>query len=86
MTHEEMLKKLGLTDQQFRDLLKKHSDFLNSLDPAQQAVIKRSTPTLAHAAASFGPGASETDVSDMLKRATPPNATAFINVLGKNPP
>ena len=36
MTHEAMLKKLGLTEAQFRDLLKKHADFMKALDTAQQ--------------------------------------------------
>ena len=77
MTHEEMLKKLGLTGVQFRDLLQKYENFMNSLDADQQAVIKSSWPSLAQAAASFGPGATEADLLGLVEHFEPANMTTF---------
>jgi len=71
MTHEAMLKKLGLTEAQFGDLLKKHADFMNNLDTAQQKAVKRSMPTLTEAAASFGPNASVADLRALIKKHKP---------------
>lgn len=77
MTHEEMLKQLRLTDKQFRDLLLKYTNFLKSLDADQQAVIKSSEPSMAQAAASFGPGASEADLRGLMEYFRPPDAISF---------
>jgi hypothetical protein len=54
MTHNEMLAELGLTNEEFTDLLQKLDTFHKSLTKAQRAVIVRSLPTAAAAAATFG--------------------------------
>ena len=56
MTHEEMLKKMGLTKEEHKDLLTKFTAFHNSLNANQQKVIARSMPSAKDAAKSFGPG------------------------------
>lgn len=77
MTHEEMLKQLGLTDEQFHDLLQKYNNFLKSLDADQLAVMKSSEPPMAQAAASFGPGVSEAELRRLMERFRPHDAISF---------
>jgi len=61
MSHEEMLKKLGLTEAQHRDLMTKLLHFCRSLDDSQKKVVKDNLPTLEEAARSFGPDVSVED-------------------------
>ena len=56
MTHDDMLKKMGLTHDEHKDLLSKFSAFHGSLNDNQKKVMARSMPTLEQAAKSFGPG------------------------------
>jgi hypothetical protein len=74
MEHSEMLKKLGLTKEQFHDLVRKHAAFVNSLDDHQRAVVRSSSPSVAEAAASFGPDAKPEDLQRLLDEAKPPDA------------
>jgi carboxylesterase type B len=46
MTREELLKALGVTDEQLRDFLRKYRHFLGTLDEPQRKMMIRSTPTL----------------------------------------
>jgi hypothetical protein len=86
MSHEEMLRQLRLTEVQFRDLLQRYANFMNSLDADQKAVIKSTSPSLAQAAASFGPGASEADLLSLVERFSPTyKSTFFCNVWCLNP-
>jgi hypothetical protein len=55
MTRDEMLKRLGLSDEELKDLLHKFVKFHKSLNDHQKAVIERSLPTTAAAAKTFGP-------------------------------
>jgi hypothetical protein len=55
MTKEEMLKKSGLTEAEFKELVSKFKTFLDQLNPAQRAAVDRWLPTAERVAASFGP-------------------------------
>ena len=55
MTKEEMLKKSGLSEEQFKQLVSKFKDFLAKLDENQRAAVIRWLPSLERVAASFGP-------------------------------
>lgn len=55
MTREEMLKKSGLTEAEFKDLVDKFKKFSSSLNPAQRAAVDRWLPSAERIAASFGP-------------------------------
>ncbi|HEX4155500.1 MAG TPA: hypothetical protein VHY48_07805 [Acidobacteriaceae bacterium] len=66
MTREEMLRRSGLTEAQFKDLVRKVEAFLGSLDPAQRAAIKRSFPTADQVAASFGPALTVEQLGKLL--------------------
>ncbi len=85
MTRDEMLRELGLTQEQLKDLLKRHSDFMNSLDAAQKALVKSWSPSLEAAARSFGPGATAHDVQNLINHATPHGSVANHNVAKGNP-
>jgi hypothetical protein len=50
-----MLKKSGLTEAEFRELVNKFKGFLDSLNPAQRAAVDRWLPSAERIAASFGP-------------------------------
>jgi hypothetical protein len=54
MTHDEMLKRLGLSDEELKELLQKFDKFHKSLNDRQRAVIDRSLPTTAATAKTFG--------------------------------
>jgi hypothetical protein len=56
MTRKEMLEKSGLTEDEFQDLVQKFVAFHHSLNTPQRDAIERSLPTVAEAAATFGPG------------------------------
>ena len=62
MNDNEMLKALGLSASQLKDLLQKFRDFVKSLDEAQRHVVTRSLPTLAEAVKAFGGHATEADL------------------------
>jgi hypothetical protein len=54
MTRQEMLDRIGLTDEEFKDLVHKFQAFHNSLNQPQRAAVKRTIPSAAAAAATFG--------------------------------
>jgi hypothetical protein len=63
MTKEEMLKKSGLTDGEFRELVHRFKSFLDSLNPAQRAAVERWLPSAERIAASFGPALTVEDLA-----------------------
>jgi hypothetical protein len=67
MNQEEMLRELGVSRKELRDLLAKFNSFLASLDERQHAVVRRSLPTLAEATASFGPDVTEDDLRRLFE-------------------
>jgi len=88
MTRDEMLKKLGITNEEFKDLVHKLEKLYLSLTESQRVVFVRSFPTAASAAASFGKDVT----SDQLQRlfaADPTNepfASGKVAFLAPNPP
>jgi hypothetical protein len=56
MNHNEMLKELGMSHAELRELLVKFDTFLKSLNEAQQNALRRSLPTHSEAIKAFGPG------------------------------
>lgn len=55
MTREEMLKRSGLTEAEFKELVHKFKNFLDSLKPAQREAVDRWLPSAEKIASSFGP-------------------------------
>jgi hypothetical protein len=66
MTKEEMLQKSGLTEREFKELVRKFQDFLASLDVAQKAAVHRWLPTASQIAASFGPALTTQQLADIV--------------------
>jgi len=67
MTRAEMLKSMGLTEDEFRQLLVKFGVFYASLRPNQRAVVNRALPSLRRAARSLGRDVASEDLREMLK-------------------
>lgn len=76
MTREEMLKRSGLTEQEFKELVHKFQSFLASLSPAQKAAVQRWLPSASHMAASFGPAVTPQQLADIVG-ADPSSSTSI---------
>lgn len=66
MTKQEMLKKSGLTESEFRELVEKFKSFLGSLNQAQRAAVDRWLPSAARIAASFGPALTVEQLAEFV--------------------
>ena len=67
MTHEQMLKKLELTHEEFKDLMNRLANLYASLNERQRAVLARSMPTTARAAKTFGADVTAGDLERLIK-------------------
>jgi hypothetical protein len=76
MTKVEMLQISGLTDAEFKELVRKFQHFLSQLDPAQLAAVHRWMPTAPQIAKSLGPDVTVNDLADVVG-ADPTAATAI---------
>jgi hypothetical protein len=70
MNQADMLKQLGVSQQQLQELLQKFQTFFNSLDSQQQQVVKTSLPSVSQAVAAFGPDATEADLLALFQADT----------------
>jgi len=66
MTRDEMLRRLGLTDLELREMLAKFRDFYVTLDHNQQDTIKRSLP-MAEALEAFGPEVTKESLLELFE-------------------
>jgi|HubBroStandDraft_1064217.scaffolds.fasta_scaffold75485_2 hypothetical protein len=73
MTRSEMLKHLGLTDEEFQNLLLKFRVFYASLTASERAVVNRLIPKFKHVAGLFGGDVSRDDMKKFLAPETPPS-------------
>ena len=80
MNRQEMLNRLGIKDQEFRDYLRKLCYFLNSLDAAQREFFYKhaGTKTVEELAKSFGPHVTTTDIEELLSECPPVNGVCFL--------
>jgi hypothetical protein len=89
MTKAEMLQISGLTDAEFKELVRKFQHFLSQLDPAQLAAIQRWMPTGSQIAKSFGPAVTVDQLADIVG-ADPSASTAIaergVGLSAPNPP
>jgi hypothetical protein len=67
MTREEMLKQMGLTHEELKDLLHKLRQLHASLNEHQRAVLTRSLPTPSRAAKTFGADVTAEDLEKFLR-------------------
>jgi hypothetical protein len=78
MTHKEMLKKMGLTADEHRDLMIKFAAFHNSLNPNQRKVMEQCMPTLEDAAKTFGPDVTTQQIESFMAASSGPGASCSI--------
>ncbi len=64
MTHREMIEKLGLTEKQYRELMKRFAEFCKSLDEDQKRVVRHNLPRMEQAARSLGPDVTVEDFKE----------------------
>jgi hypothetical protein len=66
MTKREFLDQLGLSSEEFRDLMQKFVYFLEPMNEAQRDAVRRSMPTITEAASSFGPNVTQERLGEIL--------------------
>ncbi len=66
MRKQEFLDRLGLSSEEFRDLIQKFVYFLEPLNEAQKDAVRRSMPTIAEAARSLGPNVTPEQLGEIL--------------------
>jgi hypothetical protein len=73
LTREQMLKKIGLKDEDFRDYLKKHTEFLNSLNVSQKKFHFKNRPKkkVKEIAKSLGPNCTSEHIMLLFEEAPP---------------
>lgn len=82
MTREEMLKKSGLTEQEFKELVDKFKNFLSSLNSAQRAAVDRWLPSAERIAASFGPALTKAKLAQNLGTEDAPESASAQSGIG----
>jgi hypothetical protein len=87
MTRNEMLKRLRLTSEEFKDLMQKLEKFHKSLNEPQRVVIERSLPGPAAAAATFGADVTVEQLQRLFATdaTNTPVASGHVAVLAPNP-
>lgn len=66
MNRSEMLKRMGLSEQELKELLEHFRHFYKRLNDRQKAVVRRSLPTLEQAAKSFGPDVTSGQMQELF--------------------
>jgi hypothetical protein len=85
ITEEEMLRQMGLTDNEVRDAEGKFSRLVSTLDPAQIKTLKESTPTAESAARTFTPNVTPERLMQFIRERSPQDApiVMIFNGLGE---
>lgn len=77
MTREEMLKRMGLTEKEFKELVREFRKFYGGLNPAQQAVVHHALPRFEQVIGLFGHDIKKADVKMMLRSDDPGGGGGF---------
>jgi hypothetical protein len=80
MTKEEMLRKTGLTDQEYRELVHRFQHLLASLNPAQRAAVERWMPSATQIVRSFGSDLNTEQLAGIVE--ADPTSTTSISERG----
>ena len=67
VTNDDLLKKLGLTDAELRDLQAKHHQFVSGLTASQKKSVAQSLPTAEEAAKTLGPGVTPSHLERFIR-------------------
>jgi len=65
---EEIVNRIGLSEEETDSLVAKHSLYLKTLTPAQLQKVKASLPTWDEAAKALGPDVTAQDLLDFVKK------------------
>ena len=79
---DELLRRIGLTDAELRDLQAKFHQFASGLDPAQKNSLLNSIPTAAEAAESLGPDVTAAQLEKFIRDRSPKGAPLVIENWG----
>lgn len=73
VTREQMLKRMGIKDEDLRDYLRKHNSFVQSLNTSQRKFHHRNTPkkSVSEVAKSLGPDVTSEHIKKLFKEAPP---------------
>lgn len=71
MTDQELSEKLGLSDQDIRDLQKKVNDFVNTLSGPQKQAFLGSLASSSQAAATLGPDVTAEHLETFMRERAP---------------
>jgi hypothetical protein len=73
MTRQQMLDLMGITDEDFRDYLRKYCSFLNSLEPRQREFHydHAGRSTVEEVAKSLGPDVTAKDIEHLFAECPP---------------
>lgn len=75
---QEIMARIGLTDQEVRDAEAKFSAFAKTLDHAQKETLKKSTPTAETAAQTLGPDVTADRLMEFIRSRAPHDAAMLI--------
>jgi hypothetical protein len=85
VTREQMLKRMGIKDDDFRDYLRKHTKFLKSLNASQKRFHHKNTPKkkVDEVAQSLGPNVTPEHVKSLFKEAPPVQGMMAVSCCGR---
>jgi len=75
---QAILKKIGLSDADVRDMQTKHNAFVKSLNPAQRKSLKKSGESSKTAAATLGPDVKARDLEKFMRARAPSDAPILL--------
>lgn len=80
MTRRQMLDQIGITDEHFRDYLRKYSSFLKSLEPSQREFHydHAGKSTVDEVAKSLGPDVTTKDIEQLFAESPPVHGICII--------
>ena len=78
ITDDQILLRMGLTDEEVRDAEIKFSRLANSLDAAQRKTLHESTPTAEAAAKTFGPDVTAARLMEFIRARSPQDAATVL--------
>jgi len=73
MTDDQILKALGLSDEELRELLARTDTFVRQLIPRERKVVNGSLPTASEAAKTFGDDLTPAQLTKFLNARLPAN-------------
>ena len=77
MTDEEILKMMGLKNEELSDLCQKFNNFFNGLAPAQRKMFHTALRTKEESRKELGAGVTPDQLEQFMRKHCPPGGTIF---------